>query len=170
MMLSYADVVRGRSQQNEENEEKKDNNQDSEPLYTDPDLKFQCGQIAGGKFVGQVANLYRGKVSLYNRHGIEVALIETSFSRGTVYVDLVSVDLHYRGLGIASKLVSSLSDQGISMEASCYYTSFGLCERLGFQNMGQPVSRGHDGHYSFQGARRNGNERERALHAPKARV
>lgn len=100
MMLSYADVVMGRSQNNEENEEKKDN-QNSEPLFRDPDLKFQCGQIAGGKFVGQVMAPYNGDMSLYNSNGKKIATIKTSFSRGSVYVDHVSVDLHYRGLGIA---------------------------------------------------------------------
>lgn len=152
-MISYADAVRGMSQNIEE---EKDNNQDSEPLYRDPECKFQCGQIAERKFVGQVTVPYNGKLTLYNSKGKKIAQIKTSCLRGVVYVNRVDVDRDYQGMRIASYLVSSLSYQGISMVALCYYSSFSLFKRLGFLNMDteRPVYRGLGGRYSFIGTRK----------------
>jgi GNAT superfamily N-acetyltransferase len=143
MAMSYADVFK----KNLSRERNSFTN-----LYIDPERKFPCGSITDGVVILNATAPYSGKLTLYSEQG-EVACIKTSLSCGTVSVDHVSVSREYQGMGIATKLVSSLSNQQIAMEASCYDTSFGLFERLGFRNTSKVVTR-VDGHYKFGGMRK----------------
>ena len=127
------------------------------PVCRDTVVRWILTRKIPGKKIGKKYYIPKSFIDNHCAHcnkEIQSCQIKTSSHSGTVYIDHVEVVPDYQNRGIASKLVSTLTTQHISIEAFCYDSSFGLFKRLGFENRGEQVSRGEDGCYSFSGTRR----------------